>query len=322
METAPFFSDIIADFPAGEARWIKAEDGVRIRVAQWRPEGTAEGTVLLFPGRTEYIEKYAHTAGDLAAAGFATLVIDWRGQGIADRLTGDPMIGHVRRFADFQLDVKAAVEAARELELPEPFYLLGHSMGGCIGLRALYEGLPVKAAAFTGPMWGIQMNRAQRPTAWVVGWASKRLGLSSLLVPQTSPESYVATAEFEGNTLTRDREMWDLMQHQLREKPALSLGGPSINWLHDALLEMLELSRKSPPALPGLTFCGANERIVDKQRIRDRMASWPESELVMIEGGEHEVLMEDPATRGAILEQIIAHFRAAADQPVNRSISA
>jgi len=44
-----------------------------------------KGTVLLFPGRTEYIEKYGPAAADFLARGFATVVIDWRGQGLADR---------------------------------------------------------------------------------------------------------------------------------------------------------------------------------------------------------------------------------------------
>ena len=37
-----------------------------------------------------------------------------------------------------------------------PLHLLAHSMGGCIGLRAVIEGMPVAACVFTGPMWGIK----------------------------------------------------------------------------------------------------------------------------------------------------------------------
>ena len=32
------------------------------------------------------------------------------------------------------------------LGLPQPLYLMCHSMGGCIGLRSLMRGVPVRAA--------------------------------------------------------------------------------------------------------------------------------------------------------------------------------
>ena len=114
------------------------------------------GTVLMLPGRTEHAEKYGTTAERLAAAGYASAALDWRGQGLADRLLPDRRKGHVGQFADYQRDLDAFAAAVRET-LPGPFYLLAHSMGGCIGLRGLMRGLDVAAAAFSAPMWGLDM---------------------------------------------------------------------------------------------------------------------------------------------------------------------
>ena len=130
---APLYDDVAGGPPGGSALWLTCSDGVRIRVGFWRPEAAAHGTVLLFPGRTEYIEKYGPAAADLAERGFAMLAIDWRGQGVADRVTDDPQVGHVAHFPDYQRDVAAALETAVQLDLPRPFHLLAHSMGGCIG---------------------------------------------------------------------------------------------------------------------------------------------------------------------------------------------
>ena len=59
--------------------------------------------------------------------------------------------------------IDAAFRAALEgLGAPKPWFLIGHSMGGAIGLRALHDGLPVQAAAFSAPMWGIAMHPALR----------------------------------------------------------------------------------------------------------------------------------------------------------------
>ncbi|MDQ2094817.1 alpha/beta hydrolase [Rhodalgimonas zhirmunskyi] len=311
MQTAPFYDDI-ADGPKdGAAYWLKTSDGLRIRVALWH-RAAKQGTVLFFPGRTEYAEKYGRVASILAQRGMATLAIDWRGQGIADRMVDDPATGHVSHFLDYQKDVKAMVDAARALELPEPFYLMAHSMGGCIGLRALHEGLPVKAASFTGPMWGIDMAPPMRPVAWSLAWAGRSLGLGASYAPGTTAQGYVATAPFEDNQLTRDREMWDWMKSHLTAHPDLLLGGPSLRWLSEALREMRVLHKMPSPAQPAITFVGDNERIVDVDRIRSRMARWPNGRLDVIENGEHEVLMEGPERRTKIIDTALAFFAASA----------
>ena len=177
MESAPFFDDIADAPPGASAWWATAPDGVRLRLALLAPPPPeARGTVLLFPGRTEYVEKYGPAAAELQARGFACLSIDWRGQGLADRPLDDPATGHVRRFSDYQTDVAEMLRLAGAQELPRPWYLLAHSMGGGIGLRALHAGLPVAAAAFTGPMWGIALPPAFRPIAQLLAALSHSTG--------------------------------------------------------------------------------------------------------------------------------------------------
>ena len=315
FQPAPYFHDIAADAPGATAYWIKAQDGPRLRIGHWPAQGETRGTVLIFPGRTEYIEKYAHVADDFSKNGYASVAVDWRGQGLGERLVPDTRVGHVNAFADYQHDVRAATDLAEALELPKPWFLLAHSMGGCIGLRALHEGLPVAASVFTGPMWGIRIASAVRPAAWAVGWTSKLIGLSHLYAPSTGAESYVATAAFEDNVLTRDRLMFDLMRDQVLKRPELQLGGPSLRWLHEALVETRQLAARPAPNVPCLTIVGDNERIVSVPRIEDRMASWPNGRLEVIKDGEHEVLMESDAVRAPILHQILEHFGTHAKAP-------
>ena len=305
---APFHADL-AEGPAdARAWWAEAEDGLRVRVAHYPAPVPASGTVLLFPGRTEYVEKYGRTAMELTAGGYHVLVIDWRGQGLADRLLDDPRTGHVHVFEDYQRDVNAMLDAAAQLGLPQPFHLIAHSMGGCIGLRAVMDGLPVASSVFTGPMWGIKISQSARPAAWALSWSSKRVGLGHLFAPGTGTESYVATGAFEDNTLTTDPEMWDYMRRQVLARPELQLGGPSMTWLHEALTECRALARRPAPTLPCLCFLGENERIVDTSRIQTRMAHWPGGHLEVIEGGEHEVLMERRPIRDGIIAQSLALF--------------
>lgn len=311
LPPAPYFDDVAGGAPKGVAHWLTCDDGVRIRVAHWLPDGPAKGTMLMFPGRTEYIEKYFVTAQDMAARGYATIAVDWRGQGIADRLLEDANIGHVEAFTDYQRDVAAVLSAAETLELPRPWHVLGHSMGGAIGLRAVMDGIPVASCAFSGPMWGIFLSRMLRPFGVLTAYWGTALGLGGRLMPTTSAESYVATQPFDGNSLTPDPEMYKMMQDHLIAHPELNLGGPSTRWLHEALSETAELAKRPSPDLPCLTFLGTEEKIVDVARVHDRMNRWPNGSLELIKGGEHEVIMDSPKIRTQIADQLAAHFDAA-----------
>ncbi len=309
MLDAPYF-DAVAQAPAdGACHWVKTRDGLRIRLGHWTSKGV-RATVLLFPGRTEYIEKYGHVAGDMLARGFATVTIDWRGQGIADRMNPDRLLGHVCKFTDYQHDVAAMVDHARALGLPEPFYLLAHSMGGCIGLRALYEGLPVKAASFSAPMWGIKMAAHMRPTAWALSSLARAVGLSGRFAPGHDGNTYVLKTTFTDNTLTSDPEMFSLMQTQLRDNPDLTIGGPSLRWLNEALREMRGLAARPSPDMPCVTWLGSEEGIVDSSRIDARMSKWPKGNLHVLPHARHEVLMEKPAIRNRVFEGTAALFDA------------
>ncbi|MCC7320406.1 MAG: alpha/beta hydrolase [Rubellimicrobium sp.] len=306
---APWFDDATAPgLPRPEARWIRAADGIRLRTALWRPEGAARGSVLIFPGRTEYVEKYAPPAAALLARGYAALAIDWRGQGLAGRLAGPAALGHVGRFADYQRDVAALVAQARAAGLPRPWHLLAHSMGGAIGLRALFSELEVRSAAFSAPMWGIVIPPRRRPLAWALSTAARIARMDARFAPGQTAASYVATAPFAGNALTRDPQMFGLMQQQLALHPELALGGASLGWLGAALWELRALAARPAPALPALTFLGSDETVVEPGPIRARMAHWPDGALVDFAGARHELLMELPEVRDPVLDRAAALF--------------
>ena len=116
MEAAPFYHDVAEGPEGAKAYWLTTTDDVRIRLAVWA-EGS-KGTVLLFPGRTEYVEKYGQAAAVFADQGLSTIAIDWRGQGLADRLLPERDIGHVGQFGDYQRDVQAVLAAVVVLDLP------------------------------------------------------------------------------------------------------------------------------------------------------------------------------------------------------------
>ena len=303
LEAAPFFAEV-AEGPSGvKAWWVRAKDGTRLRFGVW-PEGR-KGTILMFAGRTEYVEKYGRVAEDFAKAGYGMVSFDWRGQGLADRPQHEPGMGHVLSFDEYRQDVAAFRAALEQLGVPKPWYLIGHSMGGCIGLRALYDGLPVAAAAFTGPMWGIQLTPLLKFLSPLLINGSRLLGREDRFAPTTGPWK---EEPFEGNILTTDPDQYAYMNRQTAAHPELTLGGPSFQWVAAAEDEAADLLEQPPLDLPVVTIVGTDEARVSIQNAKTRMENWPKGRFVLVDGARHEVLMENPARRGQSLTEILTHF--------------
>lgn len=309
MQSAPFFADICDGPDSGSAYWLTASDGVRLRAGVW-PKADAKGTVFILPGRTECVEKYGRAATDLAERGYASLAIDWRGQGIADRLLPDRSIGHVDQFEDYQKDLAAVLNMARDLDLPKPWFLIGHSMGGAIGIRALLEGAPFEAASFSAPMWGIGLTTAQKAMLQFLAPVLTLLNMDRKRAPGTVGDTYMMVQEFDGNTLTRDPDMYAYMRAQVAAQPDLALGGPSTRWVREAIGENTYIDTLASPDVPALCFLGDDEVIVNTDAVRARMARWPKGELIAVPNGQHEIPMEVKETRQMFFDRSCALFDA------------
>jgi lysophospholipase len=313
METAPFFANICDGPDGGSAYWLTTTDGLRIRAGVWPHNNQTEktkGTVFILPGRTECVEKYGRAATDLAARGYASLAIDWRGQGIADRMLADRSIGHVEHFDDYQLDLAAVLNMARDLDLPKPWFMIGHSMGGAIGLRALIEGAPFEAASFSAPMWGIGLTATQKAMVQFLAPVLSLLNMDRKRAPGTKSETYMMVQNFEGNTLTRDADMYAYMRAQVAAEPDLGLGGPSTRWVCESIAENSDIEALDSPDVPVLCFLGLDEAIVNTDAVRARMARWPRGELVEVPKAQHEIPMEVPQTRKTFFDRSCALFDA------------
>src|SRR4029453_4223446 len=122
---------------------IKTSDGAELRFARWAPPPGRKGTVCVFTGRSEYIEKYFETVRDLRQRGYAVAMIDWRGQGHSSRLLDNPFKGHVQSFSEYQTDVAAFVRQVVLPDCPPPHFALAHSMGGAVMLHVAHVGTEV-----------------------------------------------------------------------------------------------------------------------------------------------------------------------------------
>jgi lysophospholipase len=284
MNRAPLEFEVSEAPPSGEAFWCDTSDGLRLRIGFWRRQESNKGSILIFPGRTEYIEKYGRTIRELTDRGYSLLVIDWRGQGLSDRLSSDRRMGHIRSFDDYQKDVDAMMSAAETLRLSKPWHLFGHSMGATIGLRALGAGLGVRACAFTAPMWDIALPPTKKSIARPLAWGFQAFGIGERYAPGSDGSSYVLK---KASTL-EDRQ----------------IGGPSMGWLYQTLREASALTRIASPNTPCLTLVGSDDVVVDLERVKNRMAHWSRGTLVAFDGARHDLQSEVPAIRNDVFARI------------------
>jgi|GEM_PF-5493886 len=99
MLEAPLDNRISEGPEHGKAFWKTTDDGVKIRIGVWNSDLAHNGTIFVFPGRGECVEKYGRAARDFESRGFSTIVIDWRGQGasdgsVANFFSGKHFVGH------------------------------------------------------------------------------------------------------------------------------------------------------------------------------------------------------------------------------------
>ena len=115
------------------AGYIDVRKGIRLRYASWQSSlRDRRGTVCIFPGRTEFIEKYFEAVGELRRRGFAVAVLDWRGQGGSSRLSRNPLKGHINDFAEYEDDLAHFMRAVVLPDCPTPYFALAHSMASTV----------------------------------------------------------------------------------------------------------------------------------------------------------------------------------------------
>ncbi len=300
---APYFDEPGREQDRPESVWIKTKDELRLRLAIWR--SSSRGTVLILPGRTEFIEKYRDAAAFLTSHGLSVAILDWRGQGMSDRLHFDRRLGHVNSFSEYQIDLSAALDALSMLDAPRPLFMLAHSMGGCIGLRALHCGLDVSASIFTAPMWGLCGLRVLAPVVPLIVGAASLLNKSTNYIPGSDRRNYMQTARPERNLLTSDADTFRRIAAQIARIPELSLGGPSWIWVKAANAEMRALARMAAPNHPSLVFLAEHEYIADNGRLRAAVSKWSSARIELVSDAWHDILQERPEIQKRCYDTIL-----------------
>ena len=274
--------------------YLKTPDGVAIRYARWQPPAGRRGTVCIFQGRGEWIEKYFETVRDLRARGFAVATLDWRGQGLSERMLSDRHKGYVRSFADYDTDLETFMREIVLPDCPPPLFALGHSTGATILIRAAHRGHRwFDRMVLIAPLIGLA-GAGATPTASTIVRALRLAGFGSMYVPGAAAAA-TETRPFATNIVTSDPVRYARNAAVLEAEPMLAIGRPTVAWVDAAFRAMRTMGERSYAARirqPILIVSAGLDVVVSNKAIEEFATYLRTGSHLEVVGSKHELLME------------------------------
>lgn len=281
---------------------FRAGDGTRIRYTLRPPEmNPGRGTVVVLNGRNEFLEKYEDIFQALNDRGYCVYSLDWRGQGLSDRLLANPEKGYVRSYDDYVADLATFLAEIVPAAAPRPRICLGHSMGAHILLRYLRGDTEYfDRIILTSPMIDILARPFPvRLARWLTQLAH-RLSWDHAYALGEKNYRPGNRRRFRGNPLSSDFDRYMDAHRAIARTPELKLGGVTYGWLKatfDSIDMLLSPNYPARVNTPVLMIGAGDERVVSTSAQLRLCRTLPNCRFERIEGARHEILKEHDGVR-------------------------
>ena len=299
--------------------FFRTTDDLSIRYGEWlcRAE-TGRGSIVLLNGRTEFMEKYAETIEALRQRGFDVFSLDWRGQGLSDRMLPNRQKGFVADFKDYVADLKRFMGHIVKPRAPRPIIMLAHSMGAHIGIRYLHDDPDLfSKAVFSSPLIDLPSPWFLRQLLKVVSIGAVKAGKGGTYA--IGSKDYRPDGEwFENNPYTSDKKRFDETRGKVLKNTKLASGGVTFRWI-SAMFDSIKTIHASGYAevikTPVLFIAAGDDKVVSirAQEIFSRRLS--HGAYVEIDHSRHEILMESDGYRSIFWD----HFDHFVDREKSRT---
>lgn len=279
-------------------------------------------------GRSEFIEKYFEVISELQTRGFSVAMMDWRGQGLSERLLPVHEKGHITDFGAYRADLCSFTEDYAVKKFPGPYLLMTHSMGGVPALQLLADGYDrFNAAVLCAPMTQLFSSAVKRGIVKGIAELACRLGGARRSIPGVKEHSI----DFDGNVLTSDKIRHNRFRELQAVAPNAIIREPTYGWMKaavDAMEDLHKPGRFEALKTPVRIISAEDDQLVDSD---DHATIAEQSRLidrVVIDGALHEILMEQDTFRvaywdafDAFVEPLVAAHepQIVADDKVERS---
>ncbi len=168
--------------------FLQSKDGFTLEGLRWGPEKVAaKACVILVHGLGENIGRYKHVAEEFNKHNICFIGLDLRGHG-----SSEGKRGHTPSFNHLIEDLQLLLIHAQDLYPNTPIFIYGHSLGGGLTAKFLYEKKPkIKGAIISAPL----LKLAFEPASWQLILAK----IASSIYPALSQENGL-----DANLLSRD----------------------------------------------------------------------------------------------------------------------
>lgn len=288
--------------------FMKTDDKGYIRYGIWHCTGDKKnGTIILLNGRSEFMEKYSETISELLNKGFNVYSMDWRGQGLSERLLSDRQKGFIPNYEIYLNDVKKFIDEIVKPKAVLPVTILAHSMGGHIALRLIHDHPTVaEKVVLSSPMIEIfNFSVIRRITGFVAEFAVKA-GMGHAYIPcahRYNPDK----EKFEGNRLTSDPKRFMATRKEIMNNRKLTSGGVTYRWLW-ASFQSIDIVNHPGYAenikTPVLMISAGSDRVVSIKAQKRFSARLSDCRFIEIKDARHEVLMETDAIRSIFWDEL------------------
>ncbi len=278
-------------------RYLEVQKGIFLRFGYWKSfRKQKKGTVGLLGGRTEFLEKYFETIGQLNQRGFDVLSFDWRGQGLSSRLLKNRRKGYIKSYDDYVDDLSFFVKKILSINARRPYILIGHSMGGHIAVRYLHEHKSIfDSVILMSPMIDIRTFPIPKKVLQKITRILVKAGYDKVYI---AGNDRLMENQFKGNSLTSDIRRFEKSKNFTIDNPEIGIGGVTIGWLN-ASFDSIDLLNQ-----PGyvenirtriLIFSADKDRVVCNKAQRRLCKRLPNCNLIKVSDSRHEIFQEKDA---------------------------
>jgi lysophospholipase len=287
-------------------------EGMRIHYRTLKSP-SAQNCLVILPGRTEPIEKYAELVYDLlqtpAGANLHYYLMDHRGQGHSGRMASPSDMGHVDKFENYVKDVETFVKLQDLDKRCEHKYLLAHSMGAGIATAYLLKNPKTfDKVILSSPMLKIQTRPYAYATARAIVQGMVIAGKGAKFAIGQRP--YDSSLKFEDNTFTTSPERFKMAMGLFETYPMTKVGGVSSRWILEVMKGTHPIrSRYHEISTPMIMINAGFESYSEPSEMVKLCKEAANCKHVLLQSSKHEVFMDRDENRNVAMNELVEFFR-------------
>jgi len=268
---------------------VTGKDGTKLYASRYDAENP-KGTVFIIHGFTENAEKFSELTYSLLENGWSVVAYDQRGHGKSGRDMGinDLSLTHVDKFTDYTDDLLQVTEAVKDL--PKPWMIFGHSMGGAVTVMFLenHPGMFDKAV-LCAPMIAPRRGGLPMWLSKLICGGARLLGIGKMRIFISKP--WDGPEEFETSCAT-SRERFDWYDALKVKTEEYHNNGSTYSWTMEAISVTKKLLAKGMPekvTIPVRLYTAKDDNQVFPEAQERIVARMPNAKRITVPGSKHEI---------------------------------